>query len=85
VARTIEIGTILIKEDTQLPERLHLESDPYLKGWKLVKNVTSSSMDLKLGEVGWTFFFMAGEVSAMAFGSESEKTTRRAVGNLIAK
>ena len=85
MARTIEIGTILIREDTQLPESLHLESDPYLKGWRLVKNLSSSAMDLNLREVGWTFFFMAGEVSAMAFGSESDKTTRRAVGSVIGK
>ena len=84
MAQKIEIGTILIKEDTHLPESLHLQSDPYLKGWRLVKNLSSSAMDLKLCEVGWTFFFMAGEVNAMAFGSDLEKTTRRAVAKVIA-
>ncbi len=84
MAQKIEIGTILIKEDTHLPESLHLQSDPYLKGWRLVKNLSSSAMDLKLREVGWTFFFMAGEVNAMALGSNLEKTTRRAVAKVIA-
>ena len=41
-------------------------------------------MDRKLCEVGWTFFYMAGEVNAMAFGSDSEKTTRRAIKKVIA-
>jgi len=31
------------------------------------------------------FFYMASEVDAMAFGSESEKTTHRAVEKVIAK
>jgi hypothetical protein len=84
MAQAIESGTILIKEDTPFPEGLHLESDPYLKGWRVVKNLSSSAMDLKLRGVGWTFFFMAGEVNALAFGSDLEKTTRRAVAKVIA-
>ena len=85
MAQTIEIGMLLIKEGTPLPEILPLESDPYLKGWRLVKNLGSSGLDRKLCEVGWTFFYMAVEVSAMAFGSDAEKTTRRAVKKAIAK
>ena len=84
MAKTIEIGTLLIKEGAPLPETVSLESDPYLKGWRLVKNLGSSGMDRKLCGAGWTFFYMAGEVNAMAFGSDSEKTTRMAVKKVIA-
>ena len=84
MAEKINGGTILIKEDTLLPEGMQLESDPYLKGWRLVKNPGSSGIDRELSEAGWTFFYMAGEVDAMAFGSDSEKTTRRAVKKVIA-
>jgi|SRR5208337_4482833 len=84
MAEKINAGTILIKEGTLLPEGLQLESDPYLKGWKLVKSPGSSGIDRKLCEAGWTFFYMASEVDAMAFGSESEKTTQRAVKKVIA-
>ncbi len=84
MAQKIEVGAILIKDGTDMPESLHLESEPYLKGWRLVKNLSSSAMDRKLSEVGWTFFFMAREVNAMAFGSDSEKTTRRTVAKVVA-
>ncbi len=84
MAEKINTDTILIKEGTLLPEGLQLESDPYLKGWRLVKNLGSSGMDRKLCAAGWTFFYMAGEVNAMAFGSDSEKTTRRAVKEVLA-
>jgi len=67
-----------------MPESVQLESDPYLKGWKLVKNLSSSGMDRKLCEVGWTFFYVAGEVNAIAFGPDSEETTCRAVKNVVA-
>ncbi|MBZ5671474.1 MAG: hypothetical protein LAO04_17320 [Acidobacteriia bacterium] len=84
MAENARAGMILIKEGTPLPESLQLESDPYLKGWRLVKNLGSSGMDRKLCEAGWTFFHMAGEVKAIVFGSDSEKTTRRAVKKVIA-
>jgi hypothetical protein len=84
MTQTIEIGALLIKEGTQLPYSLPLESAPFLKGWRLVKNLSSSAIDHILCEVGLTFFFMAGEINAMAFGSELEKTTRRAVKKVIA-
>ena len=85
MAEKINAGTILIKEGTLLPEGLQLESDPYLKGWKLVKSPDSSGIDRKLREAGWTFFYMASEVDARAFGSDSNKTTQRAVKKVIAK
>ena len=85
MAEKINAGTILIKDSTLLPDGLQLESGAYWKGWRLVKSPGSSGIDRKLCEAGWTFLYRASEVDAMAFGSNSEKTTRRAVGNLIAK
>jgi len=85
MAEKINPGTILIKEGTLLPKGLQLESDPYSKGWRLVKSPGSPGIDRKLCEAGWTFFYMAGEVDAMAFGSESEETTHRAVKKAVAK
>jgi len=84
MAQEIGIGMVLIKEGTPLPQGSGVESEPYVKGWRLVKNFTSSELDRKLCDSGWTFFFMAGEVNAMAFGSDLEKTTHRAVKKVIA-
>ena len=80
----IKTGTILIKEGALLPEALLFESEPYLKGWRLVKNLDSRGLDRRIREVGWTFFFMAGEVPATAVGFALEKTVRRAMRKVIA-
>ena len=81
---TIEIGTLLVKEGTQMPESVQLEGVPYLKGWELVNNLSSAGMDRKLCDANWSFFYIAGEVSGLAFGSDSEETTRRAIKKIIA-
>jgi len=84
MAEKINTGTILIKEGTPLPEGLQLESEPYLKGWRLVKNLDSSGLDRKLCEARWTLFYMAEEVRAVVVGFDLEKMTRRAVKRVVA-
>ena len=84
MADKIKTGTILIKEGALLPESLRFESEPYWKGWRLVKDFDSRGLDRKIREAGWTFFFMAGGANATAVGSDLEKTTRRAVKKVLA-
>ena len=85
MAKMIEVGTLLLEEGAPVAIAVPVETHPYLEGWKLVANLSSSILDKKLRDVGWTFFYMAGELTATAFGSDSEKTTRRAVKGIIAK
>ena len=80
----INTGTILIKEGTLLPECLQLESEPYSKGWRLVKNLDAQGLDRKIHKAGWTLFFMANEIHVAAIGSDLGNTTRRAVKKAIA-
>ncbi len=84
MADKIKTGAILIKEGALLPESLRFESEPYSKGWRLVKDLDGYGLDRKIREAGWTFFYMAGEVDATAVGSDLEKTTRKAVKKVIA-
>ena len=84
MTQEIGIGTVLIKEGTPLPQGLQVESEPYLKGWRLVSNLNSAALDRKLCDSAWAFFFLAGEIKAMAFGSDTRTTTRRAIQKIVA-
>jgi hypothetical protein len=81
---TIKTGTILIAEGTLLPESLLLESEPYIYGWRLVKNLDSRGLDQMISQAGWNFFYIAGVTEANVFGSDEKKTTRKAIKQVIA-
>jgi hypothetical protein len=78
-------GTILFKEGTNLPESLSIESEPFLPGWIVVKNL--SRFELKRGIEGahWNFFYLAGETTATVFGRDRWGTLRRAAKDILAK
>jgi hypothetical protein len=80
---TIKPGTILITEGAILPASLLLESEPYVYGWRLVKNVDSNGLDQIISQAGWNFFYIAGVVETNAFGSDEKKTTRKAIKQIL--
>ena len=79
----IKMGTILIEGGALLPDSLRFESEPYAKGWRLVKNLDGYGLDRKIRQAGWTFFYMA-QIKASAFGFDREKAVRRAVNRVLA-
>ena len=81
---TIKMGTILIKEDTLLPEVLRFESEPCAPGWRLVKNLDGYGLDRKIHEAGWTFSWRPGEIGATLSGLDEQMTLRRAVEQILA-
>jgi len=83
MADTIKTGTILIKEGTLLPEALRLESESYLPGWRLVKDLDGYGLDREIQKTGWTFFFLAGEIRATMFGIDVQKMVRRAIERIL--
>ena len=81
----VKTGTILIKEGASLADSLLLETAPYSKGWRLLRKLDAYGLDRKVREAGWTFFLLAGEIKAMAFGFDGEKRTRRAANCIVAR
>jgi hypothetical protein len=81
----VTTGIVLIKEGTILPESARIESEPYAKGWRLVRELNGGDLDRKTRKAGWTLFFMAGEVRATVRGSDSQGSAVRAVRKLMMK
>ena len=84
MANKIKAGSILIESSVRLPDSLQFESEQGSNGWRSVTKLEGSELDRKIRETGWTFFYLAGEVKASAFGRDTEKTTRKAIQKILA-
>jgi len=52
-----------------MAEVLALESEPYIENWSVVKALNNLTLDAKIHAARWNFFFLAGEVKVMFFGT----------------
>jgi hypothetical protein len=80
----IKPGTFLIQESALLPDTLRFGRAECTKGWFSVRNLDGREMDRQVREAGWTFFFLAGEVTASVFGWDADQATQRALQRVLA-
>ncbi len=83
MADEIKTGTVLIRDGAALPKALSFESEVCVPGWKLVKHLDGDTLDRKVNETGWTFFFEAGEIKATVFGIDRQHMARRAIERIL--
>lgn len=76
---------ILIREDTPLPVNLSIESEAFLPGWRVVKNLDRSTLARNIESANWNFFYLAGEIRSAVLGRDWLGTLRRAVKCVLAK
>jgi len=81
----VQVGTILIEQQSQMDQALGLESEPYSGNWSLVKVLDGFALDRKIHSAGWNFFFMAAEVKVMFFGALGAKKIQNAVQRILEK
>jgi hypothetical protein len=78
-------GTILIREATPLPANLSIESEAFLPRWRVVENLDRNTQARSIEGANWSFFYLAGEIRATAFGRDRPGTLRRAVRRVLPK
>src|SRR5580658_5432708 len=79
----ISQGTILIRGDALLPRSMKLESQSFSAGWKRIAAEDRGELDRQIKDAGWTFFYLAGEITANAFG-HSQEAARGALERIFA-
>src|SRR6202008_748890 len=77
--------TVLIREGTPLPTALPIESEAFLPGWRIVKNLDRQALARAVEEASWNFFYLAGEMRAIVLGRERSRTLRRAIKSMLAR
>ena len=83
--QSLSAGTFLIARGTPLPPAWRLEDDSVASGWsRLANTFDSHQREKELVTAGWTFFFMAGAITATAFGLSRPRMLDAALARLIA-
>ena len=77
--------TILMREGTLLPAGLAVENEVFLSGWRVIKNLDRSTLARNIEGANWNFFYLSGEIRAIALGRKGIGTLRRAVKCVLAK
>ena len=81
----IQVGTILIGGQPHLTEILGFKSEPYARGWSVIKALNSYALDREIRAAGWNFFFLTPELKATFFGRVGPKKLANAMLRLMKK
>jgi|ERR1051326_132264 hypothetical protein len=82
---SVGCGTIMLQDGLLLPEHLDVTAKTYSAGWQKASGIDGFAFDRSLRRLGWQCFFLAGELSAVSFGSSHAGMLNRAARRLLAK
>jgi len=80
----IQAGTMMLYESANL-QSLALEGDSYCTDWRSLGTSASSGLESRVRALGWTLFFLAGEIRAVVPAWGGHNTLRRGVKRLLAR
>jgi hypothetical protein len=85
VAYKIDPEMLLIRENTETPDAVRLETESFAPGWRLLLNLNRKGLDRVIRGAGWTFFCLAGEIEVTVFGRNRENGASTAVKRILSK
>jgi hypothetical protein len=78
-----ETGLVLIRDGALLPPNFAIESETFLPGWRVVKNLDGYSLNRKITEANWNYVRLSGECKARVVGCVYRETLRRGVHRIL--
>jgi hypothetical protein len=85
MSKTSDINTLYIQENAPLPPAFFIESDSFLPGWRVIKNIDRQVLTQQIEKANWNFFYMAGEIRVRTFGRAGHATLLRLVKRVLAQ
>jgi len=77
--------TIFVRENTLMPAGLGIESEPFLPGWRAVKNLNGRELGRKIESAKWNYYYLASPIRTTVIGREGWATLRTALKRVLAK
>ena len=81
----VRCGTMMVREGLALPGRLDMAMERYAPGWRTVADDDAHGFDGRLRQLGWSCFFLAGELKTVWFGPSEAGVLKSAVRGLLSK
>jgi len=79
-------GSVLMRESSPRPACVALEAGPSRQGWREVEpRLKARALEQALATEGWTFLYLASELTGGALGRDRERMTEAALGRVIRK
>jgi hypothetical protein len=82
---TVQIGTVLIRENSIPADALGLKTEPYSGIWNILSARDGDAIDSQIHVAGWNFFFFASKVSVMFLGKVGATKIRNALKRIMEK
>jgi hypothetical protein len=80
-----ETNIILMRENALLPPNLSFDCEPFIPGWKLVRNMDCYSFSRRIREQNWSFLRLQGHEKVRVLGLASQGTIRRGINRILMK
>ena len=81
----VKCGTMMVREGLVLPGQLDTAMEAYSSGWRTVTHDDAHGFDGRLRQLGWSCFFLAGELKAVWLGPSEAGVLKSAVRGLLSK
>src|SRR5207248_5301901 len=81
----VRCGTIMVRRRLVQPGQLDMALEGYSCGWRTVADDDAHGFDGKLRQLGWSCFFLAGELKAVWLGPSEAGVLKSAVRGLLSK
>jgi hypothetical protein len=81
----LKIGTVLVQDDTFIPDSVWVERETFCSGWQAITNLNGNDLDRQIRDDGWNFMFMGGAIRGTSWGSWSGTAVRCAAIRVLKK
>jgi hypothetical protein len=75
---------IFIRENAALPPNFRIESEAFIPGWRVIKNLDGYALERKCRNLNWSFAPLIGEKKARVLGPGGKLTLRKGVTQILA-
>src|SRR5947209_4903054 len=81
----LKVGTVLLQDDTFIPESVWISKETFCPGWQAITNLTAEDLDRQIRVENWNLMFMAGALHGTSWGSWSDIAIRCAAIRVLRK